>query len=256
MVQARGSVSPENSGRQLVLRIDNLRPIAVSDLGKALLSISADYRKEMGKELIVARLEGGSVVAFFQEAASYVGGAVDFAESANHLMSFVTNIAAITTMTLGSGLIAKKIFGTGGENGSKTVESLAKIAVSAGATVEFFGPNGGAPLVRITSADGKKIRRAARQNKKLKGAPAGNEDDLNLRIGMRAALIDAVRRGDVDSINLIAAFAKILKRHGLNDLLLEIAEELRREGYDDAAKILREAHRGSKSRKQPPLIEN
>jgi hypothetical protein len=122
---------------QLILNINNTRPIAAADLGRVFSSIALDYRKATGRHLVVAQLEPGSVVAFFQEAAPYFKDAAEFADSVNHLVEFAKNVAEIAFLALGGAAITTKIFGSGGENGSRTVESVAKIAISAGATVEI-----------------------------------------------------------------------------------------------------------------------
>jgi hypothetical protein len=50
--------------------------------------MASDYRKATGRQLIVAQLEHGSVVAFLQEAASHFNDAAGFADSVNHLVEF------------------------------------------------------------------------------------------------------------------------------------------------------------------------
>lgn len=60
---------------ELILYVDNLRPIRLADFAKTL---SADYSAATGRNLVVSGFEQGSLSAIFREAAEY-------ADSANHL---------------------------------------------------------------------------------------------------------------------------------------------------------------------------
>ena len=60
---------------ELILYVDNLRPIRLADFAKTL---SADHSAATGRNLVVSGFEQGSLSAIFREAAEY-------ADSANHL---------------------------------------------------------------------------------------------------------------------------------------------------------------------------
>lgn len=149
----------EHPRNQLILNIDNSRPIDAADLGHVFVSMASDYRKSIGRKLIVAQLHRGSIVAIFQEAGSHFQDAADLVDSVNHLIEFAKNIGEITLMALGGIALKKKIFGSGGEIGSRTVESIAKIAIAAGATVKLYSPNSPQPVLSITPAEGRRVRR-------------------------------------------------------------------------------------------------
>jgi hypothetical protein len=139
------------------------------------------------------------------------------------------------------GIAAKKIFGSGGAIGSRTVESIAKIAIAAGATIELYSPASPKFILKITPAEGRRVRKFATRNKKLK-KPLSKEKEAEFRLHMRGAIADAVQRRDETSKRLVAAFAEILTKHSLGHLLLEMADEFEREGDIDAAALLRAAH--------------
>jgi hypothetical protein len=63
---------------ELILYVDNLRPIRLADFAKTLSALSADYSAATGRNLVVSGFEQGSLSAIFREAAEY-------ADSANHL---------------------------------------------------------------------------------------------------------------------------------------------------------------------------
>jgi hypothetical protein len=150
---------------QLILNINNSRPIAAAGLGRLLTSMGSDYRQATGRPLVVTQLERGSIVAVFQEAFQ---NAAALADSVNHLIEFAKNIGTITLMALGGIALKTKIFGSGGEIGSRTVESIAKVAIAAGATVELYSLESPKPVLIVTPTDGTRIRKFATQNKKLK----------------------------------------------------------------------------------------
>jgi hypothetical protein len=239
---------------KLVLNINNSRPITAADMGRVFASMALDYQKATGQKLVIARLEHGSVIAVLQEAASHFQDAAALADSVNHLIDFAKNIAGIAAVALGAAIIKTKIFGSGGENGSRTVESIAKMAIAAGATVELYSPESPKSVLRITPSDGRRIRRFATKNKKLKKPHSQKDEAHELGVEMRAAIAEAVLRGDEPSKRLIAVFAEMLKKRSLGHLLLEMADELQKKGDFDAAQLLRAAYDG-RSRGQAPFIE-
>jgi hypothetical protein len=193
---------------------------------------------------LLRNLNRVQLLRFFQEVASYFNDAAEFADSVNHLIEFTKNIAEIAFLALGGAAITTKIFGSGGENGSRTVESIAKIAISAGATVEIYGPNSQKPALKITPPEGRRIRKFATRNKRLKKPQSHEANVLELSTDARAVIVDAVRRGDQTSKRLIAALAEMLKRRKLGHLLLEMADEFEQRGEFAAAELLRAVHDG------------
>lgn len=242
--------------KQLILYIQNSRPIPSADLGRLFASMALDYRKATGRELVVAKIEGGSIFVYLQEAASHFNDVAEFADAANHIFDFAKNIAGIVLLSLGGFAAAKKVFGKGGENGWRTVESIAKLAVKSGANVKLLQSKTGNPILTISPAEAKQVQKFASKNKKLKMDPHQKTDALKFDVGMRAAIVDAVKRGDDVSKRLIAAFVEMLKKKSMEYLLLELADELEQEGLFEAASLVREAHGGKKSQGQIPSLGN
>lgn len=232
---------PQN---QLILNVNNTRPIIAADLGRLFSSLALDYQQATGRQLAIVQLEPGSVVAFFQEVVPYFKDAAEFADSVNHLVDFAKNLAEIAILALGGVAVSQKIFGSGGANGARTVESIAKIAISAGATVELYDPSSQKPTLKVTPADGRRIRKFAARNRKLKKPVSKDANTLEISTVTRTAIADAVRRGDHDSKRLVAALAEMLKQRKLGNILLEMADEFERDGESAAANLLREAHAG------------
>jgi hypothetical protein len=231
----------DESPSQVVLEIRNTRPIAAADLGRVFSSIAADYRAAAGRELVVARVEKGSIVAFLQDVGPYIQHTAEVASTFNDLFDFAKNIAELALLAIG-GLAVKKIFGSGGMIGSRTVESLAKIAISAGATVEISQLGSKTAILKITPAEGTRIRNFAKKNKKLKKKRDGQERALEFRVQVHDALVDIAQEDEPTLKRLIAAFAKILEARSMSALLLDVGRDLELSGHHRAAVLLREAH--------------
>lgn len=121
---------------ELVLTIDYKEPVGTALLGDLLSAIGHDYRQLYGRELIVTEIHQGSIIAILKEIA-------DNADSINHLVDFLKNIAGIKNLLLSSK----------GEKGSrskttKTVKAIANTALKTGGVV----------YIEHESADGEKLK--------------------------------------------------------------------------------------------------
>ena len=121
---------------ELVLTIDHTEPVGTAVLGDLLSAIGNDYRRLYGRELIVTEIRQGSIIAILKEIANY-------ADSINHLVDFIKNIAGIKHLLVGSK----------GEKGSrsktaKTVKAIANTALKTGGVV----------YIEHESADGEKLK--------------------------------------------------------------------------------------------------
>lgn len=121
---------------ELLLTIDYKEPVGAAVLGELLSAIGNDYRRLYGRELIVTEIRQGSIIAILKEIA-------DNADSINHLIDFLKNIAGIKNLLLGSK----------GKKGSrsKTTKTIRAIANTALKT-------GGEVYIEHESADGEKLK--------------------------------------------------------------------------------------------------
>jgi len=143
---------------QLVIRLDNARPIRARD--ELLSALVSDFRGAFGRELVIARLEHGSLVAVFEDPE------LD-AAAAKQLWEFGDQISTIAGIALSGHYLDQNIFGTGGRAGSCTVEELAKLAAGSDGTVEVRvkGADVSQSFLRLTPSGADRIRSFVARNR-------------------------------------------------------------------------------------------
>lgn len=121
---------------ELLLTIDYKEPVGAAVLGELLSAIGNDYRRLYGCELIVTEIRQGSIIAILKEIA-------DNADSINHLIDFLKNIAGIKNLLLGS----KGKKGARSKT-TKTIRAIANMALKTGGEV----------YIEHESVDGEKLK--------------------------------------------------------------------------------------------------
>lgn len=105
---------------ELVLRLDNQRPVKAAQFAQLLRDLASDYKRLYGDDLVVVGVVDGSLTAHFRAFSK-------FAEEANHIAEFGKNLA----MIFGFGAMGVAALGLtdGVSVPLKSAQSLANITV-------------------------------------------------------------------------------------------------------------------------------
>jgi len=230
MLNTDGAES-DQTATELLLYIDDARPVTARDFARLLNAMASDYRKMMSHDLVISRVQEGSILTYFTEPRN-------FADAADNLLEFGKNIASLLAEVM-VGNITGNFVGSGREIGSRTVHDVIKLADFSRCTVELHLCRGNSDetLLTVTHADAKRAMKAIRASRKRKP----NTSKPVVESDYRGVLRDAASRSDQASRGIIVLLGQILKKNGLKDLIAQLADEIAAEGYGDAAKLLRGA---------------
>jgi hypothetical protein len=251
----------------LILLLKNEQPLFAHELGVLFADLGRDYRElSKGGELVLAEIKQGSLWALFHDAAGFL-------TDVNALITFGKSLSLLMGIATKGGPNAFNLFGARKKKiGVRTVENLTKIAVSSKSKVElkYKGPEGEELFLSTTPSEASfvqdTINAARARPKQLTSllphehvvgavAPVLTPDglgELAKRISISKQLDDG-QASDLEAI--LAAVINQLTNNNMGHLTERIAVDLERQGYPEAAQLIRElAVRGASGRGlNPPL---
>ena len=216
----------------LVVEIDNRELLPLAVVAELLGALAQDYRLVTGgRELTVESVHQGSLIAFLRDLA-------DWADQANHLFDFGKNIALLVT-----GAIAGTVLlgGRGRREGSRTVLAVADAAIKGKAPVRMVhkGKHGDTLMVEIHSAEADAIRRQRASPLRSDHAPSPPEIAIDIETIANSAIEATSTDAAAGVMVLLRELIRIVRqRPGGQRRLNEVAQRLRSQGYDAAAKLI------------------
>jgi hypothetical protein len=261
---------------ELVLVLDNVRPLPAADLGELFSTMARDYRQlTRGRTLVVTRLETGSLHAYLQDAlnqvAPYAKDVLEVVKAAKGIKEFARTLTEIFgrvkehPSTL-SQLKSRR------RAGARSIEAIVKIAAESQSEVDLHHEtaDGGIIDLKVTPIEAIRIREEARAHlaslppaqtlarltgndatsKSLQSTPAlfQPSDYADSLVRVRgSSLVEA----DVHTV--VAALADSLTSVGLGSLISMIASNLEGRGHHDLAQMLRGATKSQNRDQEPPI---
>jgi hypothetical protein len=224
----------------LVLHLENERPIAVADLARVFDSLSKDYRRiNPGHQLVITQVSQGSFWAVFKDALEIVAGI-------NAVVKFGKTLAAAYKALQAEDSTASKV------TGQTTIESLAKIAANSNSLVElgYRGRDGEQLFVRATPPEFQGVQRELNRRKSLSGRKGRRSPSRKIDI-MANTLSRGVLPAEYDRLadlhgrpreleRSVKVVVDFLNQNGMRALLPVLAQELETAGNLEAARLIRE----------------
>lgn len=259
-MMATGPIPLDVAGRELVLAIRNIQPIAADELGALLTTLARDYRRLTRRKLVVERLETGSVITKLVDAAvfitPYASNAVEVSKAINAIVAFSKALRERFANAKSSEDKGAAELGMREAPGTDSVKQLARIVAKSGgeATFKCSGPGGESIEGKITSKEAidirereKTARAAIRLAKQQNLLGLGIDDDT---AALARRLVDMGQSADLDEA--IRALVVALRSAGLASYLEMIASDLAAHGHSRIADLLRqEAIRSQRAVAQP-----
>ncbi len=231
--------------RVLLIAFNNEKPISASQVASVLRALDSDYRQMTGRELVLARLEMGSIWIWLVDAAvtaaTLIKNGAEVAKAATELGSFAKKLK--------NGLSAKadpipgyKVTVADGSV-DKSVVAMAKVSEKTQSIIRMkktLKTEIGVETLEIvvTPAQAKEARERVKSKAKLPSTTVEQPETLNYNelAGIMRSLPRA--SGDVESI--IHALVRAHIRFGSTYVLEQVAYTLEHEGRSDIATIIRQ----------------
>jgi hypothetical protein len=234
----------------LRLRIDNEAPISALDYGKLLEALSQDFRTITEHDLVITRVEAGSIITILQDATAVlatVGHTIGvLTEAAVALKKFYQATEQLVSELKGKHSGKEDTHATGPE-ALNTVERIARTAIDAKANVSIeyadphhslrvlVGANEGPQLLKEVKARRKRKRKERKLAENIEVSP-----EIDSAMEALTALPDMRIASPVERATarvLIEAFIRTLERANQIALARVLLNELRQVGRHDLVEM-------------------
>jgi hypothetical protein len=244
----------------LIFKLDYEVPPPADELGELFATLSRDYRTmTKGRELVVIRLDTGSIIGQFIDwacsAGPYVKDAIEVAKGTKALHDFAKLLRDVVSKVKGKKASASRRKPTG----QKTIEAGMKLAAKSKGTFQFkyTTPEGEVIEAKMTHAEVIEATplpppmTAIRSEVQpaIEGAVI-HQSVVDQAIGRLYDRSGSVSQSEKDSI--IETLVSILTNAGLGHLIEIIASDLSQKGMHSLAADLEQKSRGGRSQ-EPPI---
>lgn len=157
--------TPSYEGAELLLRLDNARPIRAVEFARVLRDLASDYKRLYRDDLIIVGVPEGSLKARLTSASK-------IAQNANHILDFGTKLATLVGLILGTGAGISYLNAKNDEP-YKSIQSLSKLAADSHSELEirYVNPNNTALLITVTPDQARTVETAIK-SERMTDAPS------------------------------------------------------------------------------------
>jgi hypothetical protein len=254
---------------ELLLIIENVHPLAATDIGALLSSVGQDYRQiTRGRTLVLTQLKTGSLYAHLQDAynaiAPYVTDGLEAVKAAKGNKDFARMLRDLFICAKADPSPLRQSRGRR-PVGARALAAIAKISVEQQCeiTLRHEMPDGEVIDMKVTPVSAIQIRESIR----MYTSPQPQRGDTIVSVPRKSDYADAFglfngllsaqdgSGSEADISVAVAALVDSLEALGMGSLVLTMASDLEGKGYSSLARLLRdEAQSRNRDQERPITI--